>query len=94
MPAPFKDGDVHARVHADGDVYIGDGYEGTVGDRAQIANLYAWLGEYLAETKEAPTHDHNPRQHRDGKPPWCRTCGLTADYTVPVSIFDRKKEDE
>lgn len=23
--------------------------------------------------------DHRPIQHRDGKPPWCRTCGRTAD---------------
>lgn len=22
---------------------------------------------------------HQPRQHRDGKPPWCGACGRTAD---------------
>lgn len=29
--------------------------------------------------------NHNPIQHRDGKPPWCRICGLTADGQVPKS---------
>lgn len=32
-------------------------------------------------------HEHNPIQHRDGKPPWCNSCGLTADFTFPVSRF-------
>jgi len=31
------------------------------------------------------THNHKPVQHRDGKPPWCPTCGLTADGNEPVS---------
>lgn len=30
-------------------------------------------------------HEHRPVQHRDGKPPWCRECGLTADFKMPVS---------
>jgi hypothetical protein len=34
-----------------------------------------------------PDHDHNPVQHRDGKPPWCKVCGLTADHEVPTSRF-------
>lgn len=29
--------------------------------------------------------NHNPIQHRDGKPPWCRICGLTADGKEPKS---------
>lgn len=28
-------------------------------------------------------HKHEPKQHRDGKPAWCPTCGLTADYQDP-----------
>lgn len=24
-------------------------------------------------------HEHDPVQHRDGKPPWCNTCKRTAD---------------
>lgn len=35
-------------------------------------------------TEELP-HIHAPIQHRDGKPPWCHVCGLTADLRVPVS---------
>jgi len=34
-------------------------------------------------------HEHNPIQHRDGKPPWCRECGLTDSFQVPTSKFDR-----
>jgi hypothetical protein len=40
----------------------------------------------------APCADHNPVQHRDGKPPWCKACGRTADGSEPVSRFDRKPE--
>ena len=28
---------------------------------------------------------HQPRQHRDGKPPWCNTCGLTSEGFEPRS---------
>jgi len=31
--------------------------------------------------------DHNPVQHRDGKPAWCKRCGLTASFTVPEFRF-------
>lgn len=34
---------------------------------------------------EPPCGDHKPVQHRDGKPPWCKRCGLTASFTEPVS---------
>lgn len=27
--------------------------------------------------KEFECSDHKPVQHRDSKPPWCNTCGLT-----------------
>ena len=27
--------------------------------------------------------NHKPVQHRDGKEPWCRECGLTKDYRIP-----------
>lgn len=29
--------------------------------------------------------EHRPVQHRDAKPPWCKKCGLTAEFTVPTS---------
>mgnify|MGYP003585571553 CR=1 FL=1 len=35
--------------------------------------------------------DHRPVQHRDGKPPWCKTCGLTAYGVEPVGLFDRER---
>lgn len=39
------------------------------------------------------THEcenHKPVQHRDGKPPWCRECGLDKNYQEPISIFNRQ----
>lgn len=30
-----------------------------------------------------PCRKHTPVQHRDGKPPWCHKCRLTADYEDP-----------
>lgn len=36
-------------------------------------------------TQEKMCPNHKPIQHRDGKPPWCRECGLTANGTVPKS---------
>ena len=52
-------------------------------------SILMWRG-WLRDAPEVPLHaypDHKPVQHRDGKPPWCKTCGLTAQYTVPVSRF-------
>lgn len=47
-----------------------------------------------SDLKEAaittPPHTHKPVQHRDGAPPWCNYCKLTADFTVPTSKL--KKE--
>ena len=31
--------------------------------------------------------NHEPKQHRDGKPPWCDLCGLTSSFQEPVSHF-------
>lgn len=30
-----------------------------------------------------PCKNHIPVQHRDGKSPWCKTCGLTSDWENP-----------
>ena len=39
--------------------------------------------------------NHNPVQHRDARPPWCKMCGLTADGSVPQSSLDiRRSEPE
>lgn len=39
-----------------------------------------------------PEHDHRPVQHRDGRAPWCRVCGLDADYNAPASRFTSRRE--
>ncbi len=38
-------------------------------------------------------HIHAPVQHRDNKPPWCKECGLTADYEVPKSRIETLREE-
>lgn len=40
-----------------------------------------------ARTSDIDCSDHQPQQHRDGKPPWCNHCGLTSDGREPVSRF-------
>lgn len=32
--------------------------------------------------------EHRPVQHRDGKPPWCPSCGLTADGYTPRAHWE------
>ena len=44
-------------------------------------------------TATEPCPDHNPVQHRDGSPPWCPRCGLTAAMTEPVSRFKRDRAE-
>ncbi|WQY99798.1 hypothetical protein [Microbacterium phage MO526] len=39
-----------------------------------------------------PEHDHRPVQHRDGREPWCRVCGLNADGNAPASRFESRRE--
>lgn len=44
--------------------------------------------EFLGERHEPEPLDcsiHKPVQHRDGKPPWCKECGLDANGNEPVS---------
>jgi hypothetical protein len=39
-------------------------------------------------------HNHQPVQHRDGMPPWCDDCGLTATYQHPVSpLLDQETRE-
>ena len=35
-----------------------------------------------------PCKDHIPIQHRDGKRPWCNSCGLDERWSKPASMFD------
>lgn len=39
-------------------------------------------------------NNHNPVQHRDGKPPWCKACGLTKDYRRPESSLPSQQEPQ
>lgn len=41
-----------------------------------------------------PCADHNPVQHRDARPPWCNTCGLTAGGAAPVGRLDRGSQSD
>ena len=43
------------------------------------------LAAPTAQVSDESEHAHKPAQHRDGKEPWCKTCGLNKDYEEPVS---------
>lgn len=45
------------------------------------------LMNVLIKVNDGAEHIHQPVQHRDGKPPWCNTCGLTAEGKEPRSRF-------
>lgn len=46
----------------------------------------------LAAHKVATTcPDHKPVQHRDARPPWCRSCGKTADGSEPLRALRERK---
>lgn len=40
-------------------------------------------------TSDINCSNHQPRQHRDGKEPWCNHCGLTEDGREPHSRFEQ-----
>ena len=40
-----------------------------------------------------PCDDHVTVQHRDGKPPWCRKCGLTSTWQNPHESQKKDPED-
>ena len=68
-------------VSAKVDVVIADG-------TPEPMPLEAAAGEYtetVDATPEGADHDHKPTQHRDGKEPWCKACGLTAANQEPTS---------
>lgn len=43
-------------------------------------------------TTPLAAHEHLPIQHRDGRAPWCPTCGLDAYYNAPRSRFTSRRE--
>jgi hypothetical protein len=67
--------------------------------RVDLVNLAALLhrvADSIAPTQaelmvdSEAVHDHKPVQHRDGRPPWCNECGLTASFHEPKGRFDRQ----
>lgn len=65
-----------------------DAHRGIVSE----SRLNAWMAhrERLVDTSPIAQiagvcANHRPTQHRDGKPPWCNACGLTAGGGDPVS---------
>lgn len=59
---------------------------GTAGKHGKLHTR--WCG--CENDANAKCENHNPQQHCDGKPPWCRACGLTASFEVPVARFGRR----
>ncbi|UDL16284.1 hypothetical protein SEA_KOZIE_88 [Microbacterium phage Kozie] len=51
-------------------------------------SVHGWVGEPPTPAE----HDHRPVQHRDGRAPWCRICGLDADGNAPASRFTTRRE--
>ncbi|QFP94943.1 hypothetical protein SEA_OHMYWARD_61 [Gordonia phage OhMyWard] len=51
---------------------------------AKVVNGKVVLQTYKDMLNEnPPCKHHRPVQHRDGKPPWCYLCRLTADWENP-----------
>lgn len=55
----------------------------SIGDTlpAVVEELRQWSARHRSRE-----HDHRPVQHRDGKPPWCRECGLDARGRAQTSL--------
>jgi hypothetical protein len=60
-----------------------------VSDDAGAAIVAAMNATHRPSEPPPACAEHKPVQHRDGKPPWCKRCGLTADFQTPVSRFAR-----
>ena len=45
----------------------------------------------IGPERAAPCADHRPVQHRDARPPWCNTCGLTESGEAPTGPLDRRR---
>ncbi|WP_291053703.1 hypothetical protein [Herbiconiux sp.] len=69
-------------------VHVGGDYAGDATKRSMADALRQAADDIEAQLFHEPSaHHHRPVQHRDGKPPWCNACGLTASHAVPVSRF-------
>ncbi len=61
----------------------------TVAHQVDVRNT-----KHVKDAQMLPDHDHKPVQHRDGCPPWCETCKLTADFTIPISRLGKQSHNE
>lgn len=61
-----------------------------LGRETQQTGVYEEFTEIVKAEACMKAGTHKPVQHRDGKPPWCKECGLTAAGTVPMSKIGGK----
>ncbi|MGX9348141.1 hypothetical protein [Microbacterium sp. KNMS] len=79
-----------------GHVAISLGFSGVgLGYEKAILQAFEWVARHRGQEEGAAAvlacESHRPVQHRDGKPPWCNSCGLTAAGHQPSSRFDREE---
>lgn len=83
--------------HGDCQEHDFSGLEGQPCPMVRIRALVeeAGLLDQAQPTEDHPTiaqpfcMDHHPTQHRDGKPPWCKQCGMDAVGNEPKGRLDR-----
>jgi hypothetical protein len=65
--------------------------------RAQLAADEQRLAEHVtgfyARSEKANCPNHIVVSHRDGKTPWCQSCGLTRTYDQPVILWSHKLKE-
>lgn len=50
-----------------------------------------WIATHQEATMpKIKCENHKPVQHRDGKPPWCKKCGLTEGGNKPEWQFGKR----
>ncbi|QDH91674.1 hypothetical protein QDA01_gp15 [Microbacterium phage Cinna] len=85
--------DATARADADALAGLSDRRRADVeAVREQIAERAEPVTGEPEGAEPLPAHEHLPVQHRDGREPWCPTCGLNAYYNAPHSRFTSRRE--
>jgi len=51
-------------------------------------------GKHISGLTAPLCDQHKPKQHRDNKPPWCNTCGLTAEGKTPNFGGNHKEQSK
>ena len=86
-----------AEISLDGKVLIAKFNSGMIGKELREVLAYGFADSIsiwpniIPAQERKQKHHHNPIQHRDGKPPWCKVCGLTADLKIPEFRFKMPK---